>query len=146
MDQQITLRILLEKPPPGIDFALQSGKRNVYDRVQKQRSGTNDLLFTFSIKVKRNADGRPNFSGPFAQGNQHDRFVYIGIGVCAGDIHAVWNRRLKIPLTTITWNDVEQVMQNPSLMLESRVPGTARDGSPTCATVKPFAGWYVKGA
>src|SRR5882757_620010 len=121
------MRIILEKPPAGIDFALQYGKANNFEIVQKQRSGTDDLRFVFTMKVKKNDDGQPNFSGPFAQGNQHDRFVYIRIGVCAGQVDSVWERRLKIPLTTITWNDIEQVIQNPAHMLEAGVPGTARD-------------------
>jgi hypothetical protein len=28
-------------------------------------------------------------------------------------------------------------------LLETRVPGTGKDGSPSCATVKPFPGWNV---
>jgi Family of unknown function (DUF5990) len=26
-------------------------------------------------------------------------------------------------------------------ILETKVPGTGRDGGPNCATVKPFEGW-----
>jgi hypothetical protein len=30
-----------------------------------------------------------------------------------------------------------------SVIIEARVPGTGRDGGPTCGTVKQFAGWVL---
>ena len=42
----------------------------------------------------------------------------------------------------ITWDMVKKAAGGKRV-LETRVPGTAKDGSPTCATVKPFAGWKV---
>ncbi|HTD97727.1 MAG TPA: DUF5990 family protein [Mucilaginibacter sp.] len=144
MDQQLTLRIILENPPSGIDFGLQSGNGNNYITVQRQRSGINDLNFEFEIKVKKTVEGKPNFLGPYAQGTIDDRFVYIDIGTYAGHSDSVWGRRLKVPLKSISWADIEQATTGANKILETRVPGTARDGSPTCATVKPFGGWYVK--
>ena len=103
MECELALRIVLEKPPVGVDFALQKGKGNNYETVQKQRSGTHDLRFEFTARAvpgAKNAD--PNLLGPFVQGPSGARFVYIDIGTAAGQLGSIWSRRLKIPLTGIT--------------------------------------------
>jgi hypothetical protein len=140
VEHELTLRIILEAPPPGIDFGLQEGSGNDYKTVQTQRSKTSDLTFTFTVRAKQNTDGAPNFLGPFSQGPTHGRFVYIDIGTYAGQIGTSWSRRLKIPLSGITWEMVKKASAS-GRVLETRVPGTGRDGGPNCATVKPFAGW-----
>jgi hypothetical protein len=72
-----------------------------------------------------------------------NRFIYIDIGTAAGQAD-IWSRRLKIPLTGITWSVIDQVNASSKAVLETHVPGTGKDGSPNCATVKPFDGWRVK--
>jgi len=136
MEQELQLRIILEGPPPGIDFALQEGSGNNYNVVQKQRSAKGNLQFDFAVRVREGKDGQPNLLGPFVQGPAQQRFVYIGIGKFAGQADTHWSRRLKVPLQGITWEMIKK-----SKSLETRVPGTGKDGSPTCATVKPFSGW-----
>jgi hypothetical protein len=142
MEQELKFRIVLETPPPGVDFGLQKGGGRDYEVVQKQRSKTGDLHFDFSARVKEGKDGSPVFLGPFVQGPPHERFVYLDIGTCAGQTDTPWSRRLKVPLRGLTWDVVNKALGG-SKTLEARVPGTARDGSPTCATVKPFAGWKM---
>lgn len=142
MDQELKFRVILVSPPSGVDYGLQKGGGSNYEVTQKQRSKTGDLRFEFDARVKEGKDGQPVFLGPFVQGPPHERFVYLDIGTYAGQSDTPWGRRLKIPLRGITWNEVEQVSRGTNL-LETRVPGTAKDGSPTCATVKPFAGWKV---
>jgi hypothetical protein len=140
VEHELTLRIILEAPPPGIDFGLQEGSGNDYKTAQTQRSKTSDLTFTFTVRAKQNTDGTPNFLGPFSQGPTHGRFVYIDIGTYAGQTGTSWARRLKVPLSGITWEMVKKASASGGV-LETRVPGTGRDGGPNCATVKPFAGW-----
>jgi uncharacterized protein DUF5990 len=142
MDPEVNFRIILESPPTGVDYGLQKGGGSNYEVTQKQRSKTGDLGFEFDARVKEGKDGQPVFLGPFVQGPPHERFVYLDIGTYAGQSDTPWGRRLKIPLRGITWNEVKQALRGTNL-LETRVPGTAKDGSPTCATVKPFAGWKV---
>lgn len=142
VEHELTLRIILEAPPPGIDFGLQEGSGNDYKTVQTQRSKTSNLTFTFTVRAKQNTNGEPNFLGPFTQGPVQSRFVYIDIGTYAGQTGTHWARRLKVPLSGITW-DVVKKAANSSHALETRVPGTGRDGGPSCATVKPFAGWKL---
>jgi len=142
MEQELNFRIILEGPPAGVDFGLQKGGGNNYEVVQKQRSKTGDLLFEFSARVKEGKDGEPVLLGPFTHGPPHERFAYLDIGTYAGQTDTQWSRRLKIPFRGITWDLVKKASRGANL-LETRVPGTAKDGSPTCATVKPFAGWKV---
>ena len=143
MDQELTFRITLESPPPGVDYGLQKGGGSNYEVTQKQRSKTGDLQFEFSARVREGKDGLPVFLGPFVHGSPQERFVYLDIGTYAGQTETPWSRRLKIPLRGITWDMVKQASRTAHV-LETRVPGTGKDGSPTCATVKPFAGWKVK--
>lgn len=144
MESEIALQIILIKPTPNVVFGLQKGSGNDYETVQKQISTSNDLTFTFIIKVKgdRSKDKLPKLSGSFVQGSADNKFVYIDIGTYAGQSDTMWSRRLKIPLTGITWTDIDSLSGNS--MLQSSVPGTGRDGGPNCATVKPFGGWHLK--
>ena len=138
MDRELTLRIILEKPTAGVDFGLQKGHGSNYETVQTQRPSGKNLSFECTVRVARAKDGSPNFLGPFAQGPAGQKFIYIDIGTYAGQTETCWSRRLKIPLYGIAWETIDAANE-----LETRVPGMGKDGSPACATVKPFAGWRV---
>ena len=141
-EPEITLRIVLEAPPPGVDFGIQKGRGSLFEVIQKQRSKGPDLSFEFSVGV-RNADGSgtPDFSGPIVQGPRGGRFVYVDIGTLAGQLDTPWSRRLKVPLTGITADQIRRASSASGGVLETRVPGTGKDGGPSCASVKDFAGW-----
>jgi hypothetical protein len=143
MNQEITLKIVLENPPSGVDFGLQKGSGNPYETIQIQRFSGKDLAFEFPITVKLNKDGLPNFLGVFVQGPTNQRFVYIDIGACAGQRDSEWSRRLKVPLTGITLDTINELTADSDKILEARVPGTGKDNGPNCATVKPFTGWHI---
>jgi hypothetical protein len=142
MERQVTLCIIVEKPPGGVDFGVQEGHGNDYKTIQKQRFTNQDLRFVFPIRVKEGKNGLPNFLGSFAQGPANNRFIYLDIGTFAGQTNTPWSRRLKIPLAGITWAMIEQA-SDASMIIEARVPGTGRDGGPTCGTVKEFSGWVL---
>jgi len=144
MEREITLQIILTQPTPNVIFGLQKGSGSNYETVQKQICTTNDLSFTFTVKVKgdKSKNSLPKFSGSFVQGPATGQFVYIDIGTYAGQSDTVWSRRLKIPLSGISWEDID-TLSNDSI-LQTRVPGTGKDGGPNCATVKPFSGWHLK--
>ena len=141
MECELALRIILETPPPGVDFGLQKGRGSDYETIQIQRSNKNDLRFEFTVGVKAGRQSAPILVGPFVQGPPEARFVYIDIGTYAGQANTCWSRRLKIPLSGITWDLIDPLLENARTILEARVPGTGRDGGPSCATVKPFSGW-----
>lgn len=143
MERQITLRVIVRNPPAGVDFGLQEGHGNDYKTVQTQRFTNKDLRFEFPVRVTESKDGQPNFLGSYAQGPAKGRFIYLDIGTYAGQTNTPWGRRLKIPLTGITWPLIEKA-SDESQVIEVCVPGTGRDGGPTCGTVKEvISGWSL---
>ena len=140
MDRQVTLRIVIEQPPPGVDYALQKGKGGTCELVQKQRSkARGNLAFEFQPSIKEGvSDSMAALGGPFVQGPPRRRFVYVGIGAYAGQADSPWSRRLKVPLEGIPAKALRT-----GGVLEAHVPGTGRDGGPSCATVLDFDGWKL---
>lgn len=145
MKQEIIFRIILLKPTKGVVFGLQKGSGSMYETVQKQKCATDELVFECPILVQgdEQKDSLPRLTGPFVQGALPNKFIYIDIGTSAGQMDSPWTRRLKIPLSGITWDFVTQLTSNPTAVPGTRVEGTGRDGGPNCATVKPFDGWHV---
>lgn len=141
-ETDVWLRIVLEDPPKGVDFGIQEGKGNVYTTIQRQQSQDADLTFEFPVTVKDNReDHLPNFLGPLTQGPTTGRFIYVNVGTSAGQSDSCWDRRIKIPLGGITWEMIETA--TTKTLLEARLPGTGRDGGPSCATVNPIEGWKI---
>lgn len=134
MPQQLTLRVILIAPPAGADFAIQKGRGSNYETILKQRATGADLTFEFTVGLKPPAD----FSGPLVQGPPAGRFFYIDIGTYAGQADSCWSRRLKVPLTGIT-----SEMAHSGAVLIALIPGTAKDGGPTCGTAKS-PGWRTE--
>lgn len=144
METDVRLRIVLVDPPVGVDFGVQDGKGKDYTTIQTQRSKATDLAFEFMVMVKNNRDdGLPNFLGTLVQGPATGRFIYIDIGKLAGQRDSCWERRIKVPLGGITWEMIEEASANPKLVIEARLPGTGKDGGPSCATEKPTRGWTL---
>lgn len=139
-ESTLQLRIVLIAPPAGVSFGIQDGKGNSYKTIQLQQSSGDDVGFSCSVT---GADGLPNFLGPLTQGPPNDRFIYIGVGKLAGQISSPWERRIKIPLSGITWDLIGKVASNPKKILEARFPGTSKDGGPSCATIRPANGWTI---
>lgn len=142
MESEITFQLILTTPPPDVVFGLQKGSGSNYETIQKQHSTSHDLVFTFTLTVKGepSKDKVPRWSGSFVQGPAEGRFVYIDIGTYAGQADTSWSRRLKVPLPPLSWHDLEDLAGH--VTLQTKVPGTGKDGGPNCATVKPFAGWH----
>jgi hypothetical protein len=144
-DVEVQLGIVLIAPPAGVDFGIQYGKGSNYTTIQKQRSKGADLSFEFTVTVKDNRDdGLPSFIGPLTQGPVTGRFIYIDIGKLAGQSESCWERRIKVPVGGITWDVIEKASAEPTLILEARLPGTGKDGGPSCATVRPIEGWKLR--
>lgn len=96
------------------------------------------------MRVRAAAKGGLNFLGPFTQGAPSVRFVYVNMGTAAGDAESPWARRAKVPLMGITEALVDQVLKTPGARLEARFAGTAKDGLPSCASVKLLGdGWTL---
>ena len=118
--------------PPAAPFGLQDKARVI---VEGQPLPDGRLRFALTLKVQQNAEGRPNFTGPFAQGPVHARFFYLTQLDKAGQIV----RRMKVPLESITWDQVEAALADPTAYLMAEVEGSRSGTVPLLG-----AGWTVK--
>ena len=144
MEFDVPIRLVLVDPPAGVDFGIQKGRGARYETLFVQQRGRGDVSFDFSLMVKDNRNDRPpNFLGPFAQGMAADRFVYVDVGSYAGQKNTPWARRMKVPLQDITWSLIRGLLKKPGHRLSARISGTAKDGGPNCATVKPLGEWQI---
>ena len=62
-------------------------------------------------------------------------FVYIRVGQSAGDYSSPWSRRMKIDIHDIEPEMLERAASGGGVV-EISLEGTAKDGTPTCATVR----------
>jgi uncharacterized protein DUF5990 len=145
MESDLPIRLVLVDPPSGIDYGIQRGSGAQYETLfVQQRKKKGDVIFDFSLAVADGRkDGLPNFKGPFAQGPPTGRFIYVDVGTYAGQKDTPWSRRMKIPLQGITWALIKKVTSKPGHRLIARIPGTGKDGGPSCATVKLLGNWEV---
>lgn len=137
---EVPIRLVLVRPPQGVEFCLQ---RKTDEKLQHTRSDGDDITFELSVRVAQISP--PRFLGPFTQGPVHQRFVYVCCGTSAGQFESPWTRRAKIQLGGITPELLEQARAHPGSWLEARYEGTAKDGSPSCATVPLLdGGWKFR--
>ena len=139
---ELPLRVTVLRPPPQVTFALQCGRGEL---VAPSRVSATEISFDLRLRIgAKRPNGRPTLLGPAAQGPPDARFLYVNSGTRAGQTTSCWDRRAKVPLTTITWTLIEAVLAVPGAALESRIQGTAGDGGPACATVPILEpGWHV---
>lgn len=130
MNHELTLRIVIMRPPPGVEWRVQSGR----DELLAPRSVSPDEI-AFEVNVNVTMQGPVNFRGAVTQGPPKARFIYVNSGTRAGQVASCWDRRAKISLTGITRAQVARAIENADALLESRFAGTSRDGGPACATV-----------
>ena len=131
-DTPVTLRLTVADPVPGVRYSLQK------DDAPFQPVTATDAPLSFDVPVRLSADNR--FLGPFVRREgPARRFVYIRIGTSAGDHASPWSRRAKVDIQDIPPLLLEQA--GAGRVLEVVLPGRGKDGSPTCATVRPTAPW-----
>lgn len=138
---QVQITIFVENPSVGVCYGLQKGKGVPHDVVQKTIATEETIHFAFSAELKKNTKDELGFFGEHIHGKTNDRFVYINVGQSAGQYQSVWSRRIKVPLYNIPQSILEQLACNPNPRLTTNIPGKGKDGTPNCATVKPFGGW-----
>jgi len=141
MEFEITLEIELIAPPKGVGFCLQKGKSELIDY---QVSEGENIRFSLSVRVKKGKTDAPNFLGEFTQGTPKERFIYICVGEYAGQKNTSWARRVKIHLSGISWQQVEQVLAAPNGKLVASYEATDKKGGPSCASVPLVSGgWSI---
>ncbi len=141
MESEITIEILLVAPPQGVGFYLQKGKKELLDYQVSKGKG---IRFALSVRVKLGNNDAPNFLGEFTQGTPRERFIYICAGEYAGQKNTEWARRVKIHLSSISWQQVEQVIKGSKRKLVASYQATDKVGGPSCASVPLLGeGWLV---
>lgn len=142
---EIPLRITLYRVPPGVRFALQKGKSGATghpELVPPTRIDPTSISFDFAVRVAPDKLGaKQRFLGEFTQGPAEERFVYVNSGKSAGQHDTEWNRRAKIPLTTITPALIDAVRSTPNTVLLIEIEGKAADGGPVVASRLSSTEW-----
>jgi hypothetical protein len=137
----VPIRAIIDHPPPGIAWALQLSKGDLSDLAPPVRTSPGQLAFEFTIRVEPTPAG-VRLLGPGVQGPPAGRFFYLNSGSYAGQVGTPYGRRAKVPLGGITADLVAAL--KPGQALEVRIPGTGKDGGPTCASVHLTSpGWRV---
>ncbi|MBS1239731.1 MAG: hypothetical protein H6R45_437 [Proteobacteria bacterium] len=131
---EIRMRIVIERPVPGVLHSLQEDDAPL---DPKRSKAGEPLAFDFPIRV---GPGPKFFGRQVRPEGPVRRFVYIRIGTSAGDHASPWTRRMKIDI-----HDIAQALLDKAAkggVLVGTIDGTAKDGSPVCATVRPVR-WAV---
>lgn len=130
MTEGLTLRLTIPDPVAGLHYCLQDPKNVPVDI----RLSTEAPL-SFDVPVILRPDGR--LSGPFVRREgKVRRFVYIAIAGQLGPLAV--SRRAKIDV-----HDIPAELLRPGAVLEAILPGRGKDGTPTCATVRPLEPWRI---
>lgn len=128
----ITLRLTIADPVAGVRYSLQKD-----DAPYEPVTATGAPL-SFNVTVRLSDDNR--LLGPFVRREGKERrFIYIRIGSLAGDHASEWSRRAKIDIHTIPATLLDRTRDG--VILELVLPGTGRDGTPACASVRPIQEW-----
>ena len=139
---QVTLRIVVERPPRGVAFAVQRGKAALHQRTVSTGS---DLTFELAVGVECSGSGPLDFRGEFVQGKRGERFVYVNSGTLADQPESAWTRRAKVWLKGFPRIRAEELSKAPPPIIVARFEGTGPDGGPACATVPLLgAGWKAR--
>lgn len=132
----ISFRLICINPPPdtgAIRFGLQD-KKGVLQAGTPQADGS--LLYEFELTAKPGKHNSADFSGPFVQGTAGARFLYLSLGDASSPTPN-WIKRVKVPLSGISWQQVEAA-HRAGAALESAVDGRG------AATVKLLGGgWEI---
>ena len=142
MKIDVPLRVVLVAPPVGVVYGIQRGRGSAYEVDFAQQPKRGNVTFEFAITAAEGKNGSLNFLGEYVQGPAGRRFVYVDVGRAARQHDTQWSRRMIIRLDDVTWPVIQKATTSGK-RLEARIPGTGRDGGPSCATVKPIGGWTV---
>ena len=128
---EIGARITIVHPVPGVLHSLQAKDGHPLDA--KMSAAGEPLSFDFPLRI---APGPKFFGDQVRPEGPERRFVYVRIGQSAGQPDSPWSRRMKIDI-----HDTDQALLDRALAgagrVEFRINGTAKDGTPACATVRP---------
>ena len=128
---EIKFRIIIEQPVIGVLHSLQARDEQPLD--PKCSHEGEPLIFDFLVRI---GPGPKFFGDQVRREGPVRRFVYIRVGQYAGDPSSPWSRRMKIDIHDIG-DELLDRAANSGGVIETTVIGTDKDGTPTCATVRP---------
>jgi len=136
---EVRARIVIERPVPGMLHSLQEDDAPL---DAKQSRAGEPLAFEFPLRIEpATGDGGAKFFGKqVRREGPVRRFVYIRVGTAAGQRLSPWTRRMKIDIHDIDPQLLAGAMTGG--VLEATIEGTAQDGSPACATIRPVR-WRI---
>ena len=138
-EHEITFEIVCTRLPDP-----QSGGRGVLHlAIQKDDElleaapvSRKRIVFRPVLRVRKHADGSPNFLGPFAHGSRTDRFIYLVWTVVEGSALVARLGRIKILLNHIEWADVERALARAK-PIKVTLALTDAKGRPVFASIRP---------
>lgn len=137
LDHELRVRIVIQDSPPTVRWAAQEGSGSLLAPV---RVAANLVVFELDVRVVHNRAGNLDFRGGVVQGRPGGRFVYLNSSSSA----ARWDRRAKISLQSILAAQLDDAIGQPTMLLEARIHGLARDGGAACASVALLGdGWVL---
>lgn len=96
------------------------------------------IRFRPVLRVRWNADGSPNFLGPFSQGPKEGRFIYLVWAEAPRGLPTQFFGRIKLLLKHISRHDIERAA-NRGNAIKVTFGLTDGEGRPVFASVK--SGW-----
>ena len=135
-EAEVTLEITcLRAPTLDGAFGLQDKSGRLQPPAQEAGGSA---VFRCQVRAKPAAASRPpHFSGAFTHGTPQERFLYLSLR-SADSLEEAWTRRIKVPLKSITWQQVEAAARHADARLACTVDG---GGSGTVKLIS--TGWQV---
>lgn len=133
----ILMRVICTNPPAGA-FGLQDKKQDILRGIPLDAAR---LAFSFELTACKTEDGLPDFAGPFVHGRPAQRFLYLTTKARLTQDEWQIVRRIKVPLRSIQWAQVEAVLGDPDRCLEAQVSGRSTGTVPLLGD-----GWTVRAA
>lgn len=126
----IAARIVVEHPVPGVWHSLQSKDGHPLD--SKSSADGQPLAFDVALRI---GPGPRYYGDQVRPEGPERRFIYIRVGQSAGQHGSPWQRRMKIDIADTDPALVDRAIAGGTLILT--IDGTAPDGTPACATIRP---------
>ena len=135
-EPHVTLEITcLRAPTRDGAFGLQDNNRRLHPPAQEAGGSA---VFRCQVRARpAAAGGPPNISGAFTHGTPQERFLYLSLR-SADSPEEAWIKRIKVPLKSITWQQVEAAARHADARLACTVDG---GGSGTVKLIS--GGWQV---
>lgn len=101
----VSLRVIYDGNGP-LKWSRKPGSFGMQDKDGLLHAGAEGpdrtVVFDLILQVKQGKSDAPVLLGSFAHGSPSERFLYLAWGEAPG----VFAQRLKLPLNTITWDDI----------------------------------------